>query len=38
MNEAFEKILEKLEEYEYENLVEHDSKFTYGISCIKERD
>ena len=26
MNEAFEKILEKLEEYEYENLVEHDSE------------
>ena len=26
MKKAFEKILEKLEEYEYENLVEHDSK------------
>ena len=26
MQEAFEKILEKLEEYEYENLVGHDSE------------
>lgn len=26
MNKAFEKIIEKLEEYEYENLVEHDSE------------
>ena len=26
MQEVFEKIIEKLEEYEYENLVEHDSE------------
>lgn len=26
MQEGFEKIIEKLEEYEYENLVEHDSE------------
>lgn len=26
MQEVFEKIIEKLKEYEYENLVEHDSK------------
>ena len=26
MQEVFEKIIEKLEEYEYENLVKHDSK------------
>ena len=26
MNKVFEKIIEKLEEYEYENLVEHDSE------------
>ena len=26
MQEVFEKIIEKLKEYEYENLVEHDSE------------